>query len=344
MWSRRCALATALGSTAAVAFAGQASAASSDESTPDIAGLGRQTASGRIYEIRAGRQRALIAGVAATLLSWQVDGTEQLLTHQPDDVGEGYQGKTILPWPNRIDHGQYHFDGRDLQVPINEPKRQAALHGLMSFVEWRAVEHLPDRVVLHYFLHPQYGYPFSLAFRVEYQIDAQGLRRTLQARNAGTTSAPFGTASHTYIAASTGTIDSIVLELPASTYYLTNDRLIPTGTAPVDGSPYDFRTPRRLAGTKMDTAFTRLTRQPDGTAVVRFQRPSANDVELWMDSTYEYLQVYTDDTPDTPRPGRAGITVEPVTCAPNAFVTGDGLIVLRPGDTYEGTWGLRVPE
>jgi aldose 1-epimerase len=342
-FTRRAALAAAISTTAAATTVTTAGLAAARPAGIGPA-AGGQTANGRLYEIRSGRQRAVIAGVSATLLSWQVDGVELLLTHPADDVGEGYQGKTILPWPNRIDHGRYTFDGRELQVPINEPKRDAALHGLMSFVEWQPVQHRADRVVLEYLLPPDYGYPFRLAFRIEYTVDATGVRSTLTAKNVGGTDAPFGTANHTYLAAGGDRIDDIVFELPADTYYLVNDRLIPTGIDSVEGTKYDFRSPRRIGQTEMDTAFTGLRRDSDGNAVVRFARPDGVTAELWVDRTHGYLQVYTDDSPATDRPGRAGITVEPMTCAPNAFVTGDGLITLRPGQTHRGTWGYRITD
>jgi hypothetical protein len=33
---------------------------------------------------------------------------------------------------------------------------------------------------------------------------------------------------------------------------------------------------------------------------------------------------------------------EPMTCPPNAFVTGDDLLVLQPGDTVTHTWGIQA--
>ena len=341
-WSRRGALAGAAGATATAALTGRAGAGPVGAGLP-AADRGR-TANGRIHELRAGRHRVLVAGVAATLLSWRVDGEELLLTHPADEVGEGYQGKTILPWPNRIDRGRYSFGGRQLQVPINEPSNDAALHGLVLFEEWRPLHRSDDRVVLEHVLHPSYGYPFALTFRVEYAVDEGGLRRTLATKNVGTTDAPYGTATHTYIAASTGTVDSVRFELPADTYYRTNERLIPTGTAPVAGTEYDFRTARPLGETTMDTAFTGLRREDGGNAVVRFDRPGGASVRLWADDTHDYFQVYTDDEPDTDRPPRAGIAVEPMTCAPNAFVTGDGLIALQPGEVHESSWGYQLED
>ncbi|WP_433873353.1 aldose 1-epimerase family protein [Saccharopolyspora sp. CA-218241] len=331
--SRRTALTTAL-TAAGVATAAPAQAA--PEQPPS------GTAVGRLHELRAGRHRVVVAGVAATLLSWQVDGEEVLLTHGPDDPGEGYRGKTILPWPNRIDRGRYSFGGRTWQVPITEPSRDTALHGLMNFVEWEPVHHRRDRVVLRYALPPHYGYPFPMLFEAEYAVDDDGVRATVTARNTGRTPAPYGTANHTYVAAATERIDDVVLELPARTYYRTDDRLIPVGTAPVAGTGYDFRTARRIGATAMDTAFTDLDRERDGEAVVRMRRPGGVDVELRVDRAHGYLQVYTDDSPEGERPARQGITVEPMTCAPNAFVTGDGLVALRPGERHRARWRYRA--
>lgn len=336
--NRRAALGTALAAGTITAAAGTAHA------TPagGRRGTEQQSASGRIYELSHHGQTALVGGVAATLLSWQVDGTELLLTHDPDSVGEGYQGKTILPWPNRIDHGTYTFGGTEYTVPINEPDRDTALHGLLSFTEWQPVRHSHDRLVLEIQQHPTYGYPFHLAFRLEYALGDGGVSSALTARNIGNTAAPFGTANHTYIAAPEGSrINDMSLELNADTYYIVNDRLIPTATAPVAGTEYDFRDRRQIGGTVMDTAFKGLSRDDGGLARVSFTRPGDHDVELLLDSAYGYLQVYTDDAPDAHQP-RSGVTVEPVSCAPDAFNSGDGLTVLAPGQQWQGTWRLQT--
>lgn len=337
--SRRAAIGAAVAAGAATTLGGTAAAQA--ETAAGEGGDRRQSASGRLYELAHGNQRALVGGVAASLLSWQVDGTELLLTHPPEVVGEGYQGKTIVPWPNRIEDGRYDFGGATYQVPINEPDRNTALHGLLSFVEWQPVRHRRDSVVLEAHQHPDYGYPFHLLFRIEFSLGRNGLQVALTAANIGSGPAPFGTANHTYIAAPAGTIDEMQLRLGASTYYLTDDNLIPTGTAPVAGTEYDFRDPRVIGATAMDVAFGDLARESDGRAVVGFGRPGGADVELWLDSGYGYLQVYTDDDPDG-HPPRSGLTVEPVSCAPNAFNTGDGLTVIAPGARWHGTWGLRA--
>jgi aldose 1-epimerase len=62
-------------------------------------------------------------------------------------------------------------------------------------------------------------------------------------------------------------------------------------------------------------------------------------VALWADSGFPYLQVFTGDTlaKDV---RRRGLGVEPMTCAPDAFNSGAGLTVLKPGQELVTQWGL----
>jgi aldose 1-epimerase len=46
-----------------------------------------------------------------------------------------------------------------------------------------------------------------------------------------------------------------------------------------------------------------------------------------------------DSIPDGAR-RRKSLAVEPMTCAPNAFRSGDGLRTLAPGATAEATWSI----
>jgi aldose 1-epimerase len=48
--------------------------------------------------------------------------------------------------------------------------------------------------------------------------------------------------------------------------------------------------------------------------------------------------VFTGDT--LPDGGRRSLAVEPMTCAPNAFRSGDGLVRLEPEQTHNSSWGI----
>lgn len=38
--------------------------------------------------------------------------------------------------------------------------------------------------------------------------------------------------------------------------------------------------------------------------------------------------------------GEHGIAVEPMTCPADAFNSGDDLLLVAPGQTWRGTWGI----
>jgi aldose 1-epimerase len=50
--------------------------------------------------------------------------------------------------------------------------------------------------------------------------------------------------------------------------------------------------------------------------------------------------VYSGDTLAEADRRRRGLAIEPMTCAPDAFNSGAGLVVLQPGDEHSSTWGI----
>jgi aldose 1-epimerase len=66
-------------------------------------------------------------------------------------------------------------------------------------------------------------------------------------------------------------------------------------------------------------------------------RIRAGDLTVWADDSWPYVHLFTGDLPDVER---RGLAIEPMTCPPNAFNTGEGLIRLEPGDVFEGRWGI----
>ena len=50
--------------------------------------------------------------------------------------------------------------------------------------------------------------------------------------------------------------------------------------------------------------------------------------------------VYTGDTLAVAERRRRGLAVEPMSCAPNAFASGEGLVRLEPAQTHTAEWGI----
>jgi aldose 1-epimerase len=92
----------------------------------------------------------------------------------------------------------------------------------------------------------------------------------------------------------------------------------------------------------LDTTFTNLVAGPEGTWRVDLAHPrTGRGVTLWADAkAYQWLQVFTGDSLPLPSRRVSGIAVEPMTCPPNAFNSGDDLLVLEPGQEFAAPWGI----
>src|SRR5262249_29644186 len=143
------------------------------------------------------------------------------------------------------------------QLPLNEPERRNAIHGLVRWAAWTATKRGSHRVVMEHVLYPQPGYPFSLRLSIEYALSVRGLRVRTRATNVGRFPCPYGSGAHPYLTLGTATIDRLLLRVPGRTVLQSNTRRLPIGTQPVVGTKYDFRSPRRIG---LDDARSRVHR------------------------------------------------------------------------------------
>ncbi len=297
--------------------------------------------SGEQYELTHGDRRAVVTEVGAGLRAYTVDGHDVVDGFAADEMASSGRGQVLVPWPNRIAGGRYDWRGRTLQLPLTEAEAGNAIHGLVRWVAWRVVEREPHRVVLAHGLDPQPGYPFALGLRVEYALSDDGLRVETTATNVGSQPCPFGAGAHPYLTAGTPTVDTAILGLPARSVLESDEHGIPVGRAAVEGTAFDHRDPRPLGGTVLDHCFTDLERDADGIARVTLADPaSGRTVTLRVDERYPYLMLYTGDS--RPDVRRRSLAVEPMTCPPNAFRSGESVIALAPGESTTGAWGLSV--
>jgi aldose 1-epimerase len=184
--------------------------------------------------------------------------------------------------------------------------------------------------VLSTVIYPQQGWDWVLEVTIGHRLDADGLTVTIDARNLGAGTAPYGYGTHPYVSADLATTR---LTLPFSEELLVDpERLLPIEVAPVTAE-HDFREPRTLGDTFFDTA---LTGAPARWEVVL--ELGERTIAFWADETLPWVQIYTN-------PDRDAIAVEPMTCGPDAFNEGPtraGLITLEPGASTRSVWGIRA--
>ncbi|RCG31693.1 aldose epimerase [Sphaerisporangium album] len=291
------------------------------------------------HVIAADGYEAVVTEVGAGLRRLTFDGRALIVDHPEDQQPPGSAGVLLLPWPNRVDGGRYTFDGQERQLALTEPKYMNAAHGFTRTLPWRLVSGDESSVTLGLRLFPQIGYPHILDFTVTYALGASGLRVELTAANKGTTDAPYGFGAHPYLTLGEP-LESAVLELPAGRWLQVDERKIPVGGSDVEGTEYDFRAARPIGELALDTPFTDLTREDDGLVHVRLTTADGSrGVELWAGEGVGWLQLFTGDGLTGPY-RRAGLAVEPMSCPPNAFGTGEDVIRLAPGDQVTHRWGI----
>jgi aldose 1-epimerase len=62
-------------------------------------------------------------------------------------------------------------------------------------------------------------------------------------------------------------------------------------------------------------------------------------VTLWFGAGLDWVQLFTGDPLVEPY-RRSALAVEPMSCPPNAFADGTGVVRLEPGASVLHTWGI----
>lgn len=287
----------------------------------------------------SGDLRATITAVAAGIRTLSINGIDLVAPYGEDQSPPSCAGNVLVPWPNRIRDGKWSHDGVDHQLAITEPKLNNAIHGLLRYTEYTAIDRDRDSVTLSARIYPQLGYPFVLGTAVHYELVADGLRVTHFIENLGAEPAPVAIGTHPFLKIGGVPTADLTLRLDAASHIEVDDRLLPTGEVPVDGTEWDFREGRRVGDVSLDDAFGELSDE-DGEVEHTLTAPDGRSVSVWADAEFGYVQVYTSRT----FPGEEGdvaIAVEPMTAPAEAFNSERGLRWLDPGEGWELSWGIR---
>ena len=300
---------------------------------------------GQEIPLRHGPYSASIVTLGASLRSLEHGDRPLVVPFAVDAMRPVFRGALLAPWPNRVVDGRYTFDGEEQQLPLTEPDRGHALHGLLGWADWQVADPgdtTDDTVTLTTELAPSAGYPHRVVVEARYALTDDGLTTTVTARSRYDR-APYGVSAHPYLTAGGASLDATVLTLPADRYVETEgERLLPAGERDVTDAPWpDFRTATPIGDTQVDHAFTGLVREADGRARVRLEGPDGFAVEMSWGPELAWVQVHTADRPE-PELDRAGLAVEPMTCPPDAFSTGEDVVVLDGDQTHTASWRISV--
>ncbi|NOT96821.1 MAG: hypothetical protein HOP00_10995 [Nitrospira sp.] len=296
-------------------------------------------------------QRAVVSPWGASLRRYflvEADGgeTDILWGYSGGGNKKGGQGDVLIPFPGRVAEGRYSFDGQALQLVRNDKEGPNAIHGFVRTLPWTILQadgHCASlEVRLDAESYSPRGYPFSLATRVTYSLDRQGLSCAFALQNVGRQAAPVGVGFHPYFTVGTMCIDQAEAKIPGAGYLEFNERLAPTGTiVSVAGTDWDYRNYRLIGNRRFNHCYVHLERDAEGMATASLRHgENGRVIEIVMDRSFSAVVVYTGDAiAEAPR---RAFAIEPMTCATDAFNHPEwGLKRLAPDETFSGHYRVR---
>lgn len=267
--------------------------------------------------------------------------------HEPERCHtEWFHGCILMPFADRIPAGRYRWRGREYQLPINDTEHGDAIHGFLYRCPLErvdghgATDGRPERSLrLSTVSAPCDGYPWSLRVELTYTLLTDRFTLRFRVRNLAESPAPFCAGWHPYFSVPgepTAPIDSARLRVAADRYLEVDDNLRLSGATPsVDGSRYDFRTPRTIGAEDLDIALT-VSPGADTATDTDTERDAIvlagprRTIGVEMGGAYANVQLFIP-------PDRRAIAIEPISAPGAAFTDPSlGLITIEPGATVDG--------
>lgn len=259
-----------------------------------------------------------------------------------DDVG--FRGIPIFPFVNRLDQGRYMHLGHTYQFDVNEPERDNALHGfLQHLAPVITVSENPQSSecqMRYHYTGDNPGYPFAADIDFSFILndsdmaDNGSLELRISVINKHDEPIPVGIGWHPYFTFG-HSIEDVKLQLPLVQKMDVNERMLPTG---VQHEYNAFATLTPIDQTDLDDCFAiqAIGEQSIATTTLWSEKQNVG-LAVWQkigNRGLNFLQLYIP-------PDRHSIAIEPVSCGVNAFNTGDGLIMLEPGQSISAFMGVR---
>ncbi|GAB3694876.1 aldose 1-epimerase family protein [Spirosoma flavus] len=277
---------------------------------------------------------------------------------------ESYSSALLYPFPSRIHHGVYHFEGEDYALKMNEVHRDNAIHGFVhgrpfSVIEQEATESYARLTMRYDHAGDTIGYPFPFALTVTYELIQANqllygsnpeadkmcaLRVSYSVENTGTSRSPAAFGWHPYFTFiedsedSAESVDNMIISLPGRTPIVLDEKMIPTGE-----HAFEEAGALPLREVQLDSAFrieptgvqpngesyaeTILTSMKTGVRLILGQQTGPGK--------FNYLVCYTPIR-------RNNIAIEPLTANVDSFNNGQGLTILEPWETMSGTIWVRL--
>jgi aldose 1-epimerase len=282
---------------------------------------------------QTGEKVVILPEMGAALVELELICENKLvqLIHLPGEktIGENdlYPSALLAPWVNRVRNGNYSFEGRNYQLPINESNLGNAIHGFLArkkfeISEEKCNDELAEVSFIHNYTGDFPGYPFPFIFTLTYSISSKGtFTVNFKCQNTGQTNMPFACGWHPYFKIANADISHLEINFSPTLKYISDAQMIP-----MSDEIASFQMPVRFSETTLDHVFklesktNHLTELTDSeTKISLFLKQNSLD--------FPFLVVFA------PRSENC-VAIEPMTGNTDAFNTSDGIKVLNPNENF----------
>jgi aldose 1-epimerase len=242
---------------------------------------------------------------------------------QMKDYKTEHTSSILCPFPGRIEHGKYSYQGQTYQLDPNEINRNNAIHGKIAHEFFELIDSESNakhaRLTFAYTHgNPCEGYPFPFEIKVRYTFGQQSLQVDFTYTNKGDLTIPFGLGWHPYFLSSD--LAESVLTFNSSQEILCDTEMIPQSEKSIA-----FSDAMKIADQHFDTCYTL-----DDNAI-RFDTPDYGFTMKVLTDDLQFVQLFTPASRDC-------IAIEPMTCAPDVFNYKRGLLELAPNRSFD--WSI----
>jgi len=286
-----------------------------------------------LHNPQTGEKVVILPEIGATLVELELICGNKLvqLIHLPGQKSihenDLYPSALLAPWVNRVRNGNYSFEGRNYQLPINEQNLGNAIHGFLSrkpfeVFEKKSTHELAEVSFIHNYTGDFQGFPFPFLFTLTYRLNKHGVFSVhFNCKNTGDSHMPFACGWHPYFKIANAEIRHLEIKFRPTLKYISDAQMIPLTEETVS-----FPMPVRFSETTLDHVF-KLESQADHLTELTDTQSKISLFLKQNSAEFPYLVVFAPSSENC-------VAIEPMTGNTDAFNTGDGLKVLSPNEDF----------
>lgn len=279
-----------------------------------------------ILDSISGTKAKIQLSYGASLDELNIRNIKVITNLYPLDYKKTYPSSILFPFANRINDGQFNFNGSNYNLQCNEKQLNNAIHGLVynkAFLvdELKKFENHAEIKLYYEELNPPTGYPFKFRVELTYKLTNEFLSLKINVINLDDKKLPFTVGWHPYF--KSVDLDKSKIQFDCIKKIKCNKNNIALGF-----EPFNSKMPLSLRKRRFDDAF--VLENPD----VKFFTPKYNLV-LKSSEKESFLQLYTPMNTNA-------IAIEPMTGVSDSFNNKIGLKKLSSGQSYSIEWQVSI--